>query len=136
MNTDDLHQSALEQHIVLSLASEQLLRTVCNLVSPVVTTRNLLKCIDKQLHLMFARLFWKKCVTKKMIHPCFVISNHSNNCITAWNLKLNLLRIHLSVEGRRGRGRSCVNRSGMRFNTSNYIYQQSGLSRQSQCVSC
>lgn len=81
---DGLHQSALEQHIVLSLASVQLLRTVCNPVSPVVTTSNLLKFINKQLHLMFAGLFWNKCVTKRMLNPCFVISNNRNNWITLY----------------------------------------------------
>lgn len=47
-----------------------------------------------------------------------------------------LLDVHIRVEGGRAEEDSCAKQSGVRFNSSNYIHQQSGLSRQSQCVSC
>lgn len=100
---DDLHQSALEQNIVLSLAPVLQLRIVCNPFSPVVTIKDLLKFINKQLPFTFAGLYWFTFVTKTMISPHLTILN-SNYWITIWSSQLNVLGIHLRVVGGRGRG--------------------------------
>lgn len=91
---DDLHQSALEQHAVLSLAPVQLLRTVRNPPSPAVTHKYLLNILNKQPHFKF----------------CDIKQQQSLDVFT-WRLRWNLLDVYLGVGGGGRTEHSCVKQS-------------------------